>query len=143
LSKNVIQDETPRECEHMKRTHLDKTTTVSDLKKEVDNFVKERNWQKYHKPKDLAISIAIESSELLEHFQWLDDNKVDELLQNCDKVLQIEAELADILIYCINFSNVLNADLSQIIANKLRENERKYPVNRVKGSYKKYTEIEG
>jgi len=122
---------------------LDQITTISKLKERVDKFIKEREWSKYHKPKDLAISIAIESTELLELFQWLGDNEIEAMIHDSMKLKEIESELADILIYCLSLSNVIGTDLSKIVVRKINENEEKYPVEKTKGSYKKYTEIEG
>jgi NTP pyrophosphatase (non-canonical NTP hydrolase) len=120
---------------------LDQKVTVSELKERADRFISEREWNKYHKPKDLAISIVLESSELLEHFQWLTDDEIETMLKDSQKLQQIESELADIVIYCLSLSNTLHADLSDIVLRKLEEDEKKYPSEKVKGSYRKYNQI--
>jgi NTP pyrophosphatase (non-canonical NTP hydrolase) len=120
---------------------LDQKVTVSELKERVDGFISEREWNKYHKPKDLSISIVLESSELLEHFQWLTDDEIETMLKDSQKLQQIESELADIVIYCLSLTNTLHADLSDIILRKLREDEKKYPSEKVKGSCRKYNQI--
>jgi NTP pyrophosphatase (non-canonical NTP hydrolase) len=119
---------------------MDKETTVEELKKLVAKFRDERNWKKYHKPKDLAISINIEAAELLEHFQWKTDEKINEMLKNKEKVKQISEELADIIDYCLSFADVMNIDISEALKKKIEENKKKYPVEKIKGNYKKYTE---
>ena len=120
---------------------LDQKVTVSELKERVDGFISEREWNKYHKPKDLSISIVLESSELLEHFQWLTDDEIETMLKDSQKLQQIESELADIVIYCLSLSNTLHADLSNVVLRKLEEDEKKYPSEKVKGSYRKYNQI--
>ena len=110
-----------------------------DIKKEtIDEcieFVKERNWEQFHNPKDLAISLSLEASELLELFQWKSN---DEALANID---DMKDELADIIVYAIDFASVLGFDLNEIIRNKMKKNREKYPVDKAKNSNKKYTEL--
>ena len=118
----------------------DKETTISILREEVNKFVEERDWNKYHKPKELAISISIEASELLERFQWLNETEVENSLIIPDKLTKIKDELADVLIYCFSMANALNVDISQIVNDKISKNEIKYPVHLIKGKYKKYNE---
>jgi len=120
---------------------LDQKVTISELKERVDRFISEREWNKYHKPKDLSISIVLESSELLEHFQWLTDDEIETMLKDSQKLQQIESELADTVIYCLSLSNALCSDLSNAVLRKLEEDEKKYPSEKVKGSYTKYNQI--
>jgi NTP pyrophosphatase (non-canonical NTP hydrolase) len=121
---------------------LDQKITVSELKERVDRFISEREWNKYHKPKDLSISIVLESSELLEHFQWLTDDEIETMLKDSQKLQQIESELADIVIYCLSLSNTLHAGLSDIILRRLREDVARYPIEKSKGFYRKYTDLD-
>jgi NTP pyrophosphatase (non-canonical NTP hydrolase) len=121
---------------------LDQKVTVSELKERVDRFISKREWNKYHKPKDLSISIVLESSELLEHFQWLTDDEIETMLKDSQKLEQIESELADIVIYCLSLSNALRSDLSDIVLRKLREDEAKYPIEKSRGFYRKYTDLD-
>ena len=104
--------------------------TIREFQKEVDGYVTERNWKKYHKPKDIAISISIESSELLEHFQWRSD---DVGAREETKALRegIREELADIMIYCLCMANVAGIDVSQALVDKIEKNRKKYPVEEV------------
>ena len=119
----------------------DKTTTISELTEKIDKFIQEREWKQYHIPKNLAISITLEASELLETFQWFKDTEIEELIKKPEKIKEIESELADVMIYCISLANTLGTNLSKVIINKIDENKKKYPIEKVKGKYQKYTEI--
>jgi len=117
----------------------DDTTTINELRQKVQKFVDDRDWNKYHNPKDVAISIAIEAAELMEHFQWIKENELDEVIK--EKSAELQDELADILIYCLSFANSVGIDISHAVTQKIQKNESKYPIEEVKGNYKKYTEI--
>ena len=119
----------------------DKQVSISLLKRMVKDFVEERNWGKYHNSKDIAISIALEAAELMELFQWKGQQEVLEMLKDQDKLVRVKEELADIMILCLNMANVLNIDVSQAITEKIDKNKAKYPVELVKGNYRKYTEL--
>jgi dCTP diphosphatase len=121
--------------------HSDENTTIGELKREVKKFSGEREWLKYHNPKDLAISISIEASELLEHFQWLTDEEIERCLSNPRDFNEMKSELADVVNYSLALSNRLGIDISTCLLDKIKDNERKYPVSKVKGNYKKYSEI--
>lgn len=121
---------------------MDKKITIAQIKKELENFSKERDWKKYHTPKDLAISISIEAGELLENFQWLTDEEITQVLKNPKKFHQIKTELADVFAYAFTLSNRLDIDVSEAIFDKINENKQKYPVDKIKGKYRKYSEIQ-
>ena len=101
-------------------------------KKRIRQFVKDRDWAQYHSPANLAKSISIEANELLECFQWSD---TDYNLQ------QVKEELSDVLVYCQDMLDALGLDEDEIINMKMDMNEKKYPVEKAKGSNKKYTEL--
>ena len=109
---------------------MEKKLSVTDFQQLVDSYVSERDWKKYHKPKDTAISIAIESSELLELFQWkpdpLESGKLDKELKE-----RIGEELADVVIYSTCMANALGINLSEALLDKIQKNKRKYPVGKV------------
>ncbi|WP_409199317.1 nucleotide pyrophosphohydrolase [Methanobrevibacter sp. DSM 116169] len=94
-------------------------------------FQKERNWKKFHTPENLAKSINIEASELLEHFQWNNNYNLNE----------VSEELADVLIYSFLMAETLNLDIKKIILNKLQKNKEKYPISKSKGNSTKYTKF--
>ena len=111
----------------------DSTITIKYLKDRVRKFIADRCWEKYHNPKDLAISINIEAAELLELFQWRTIDEVNQLISNQEFKNKIIEEIADIMIYCLSMANRLNIDLSNAIINKLAKNEIKYPIEKYKG----------
>ena len=98
----------------------------------IRKFVADRDWSQYHSPANLAKSISIEANELLECFQWSD---TDYDLQH------VKEELADVLVYCRDMLDVLNLDEDEIINMKMDMNEKKYPIEKAKGSNKKYSEL--
>lgn len=97
----------------------DKTATVQKLKDLAEKFRKERNWGKHHSSKNLAVSIAIEAAELMEHFQW-DDYKEEN--RN-----ELESELADIIIYCLYFAVSNKIDIAKAVEKKIEKISKKYP----------------
>lgn len=109
---------------------------MDKLEKKINDFRDERDWRQFHNEKDLAISISLEASELLELFQW---NSSDETIQK--KQDELEDELADVLIYSVMLASNLDLDIEEIINNKLKKNEIKYPVEKSKGNKDKYTDL--
>lgn len=105
-----------------------KKETIERIRK----FSSDRDWDKYHTPANLAKTIAIESSELLECFQWNNDEF---------DLEHVKEELADVITNCQNLLDKLNLDVDEIINSKMDQNEAKYPVDKVKGKAKKYNEI--
>ena len=99
---------------------------------EILRFSEERDWDQFHTPENLAKSISIEAGELLECFQWDGDN------YNLDHVKE---ELADVMVYCVDLVYKLGLDMDQIIHDKMQKNAKKYPVEKAKGSAKKYNEL--
>ncbi len=123
--------------------YFDSKTNISKLRQLAQDFVDERDWNKYHNSKDLAISIAIEAAELMEVFQWVGQGEVGKMTEDDDKLLRIREELADVMILCLNMANTLDIDLSQAIAEKIEKNKAKYPAELVRGNYRKYTQLKG
>ena len=108
-------------------------------KETIDKVLKfrdDRNWKQFHNPKDLAISINLEAAELLEIFQWSGADITCE-----DKKDKIKEELADVLNYCILMADICELDMDEIIQDKVKRNEEKYPVEKAKDSAKKYSEL--
>ncbi|NJE84344.1 nucleotide pyrophosphohydrolase [Thermococcus sp. CX2] len=114
---------------------------MKDLTQRIIDFRDKREWKKYHTPKNLAISLVIEVGELLEHFQWKSDEEILKDTKVPEKREQLADELADVAIYTFLLANELDVDLEEAILRKLEKNERKYPVELVRGKYKKYTEL--
>lgn len=109
---------------------------MDELIKEITAFRDERNWGQFHNPKDLAISLNLEASELLELFQWKSSEEAIE--QNKDK---LQDELADVLYYVLLMCNDLKIDPKKALLEKLQKNAEKYPVEKSYGSNKKYTDL--
>ncbi|NGM87000.1 nucleotide pyrophosphohydrolase [Parapusillimonas sp. SGNA-6] len=101
--------------------------------KRLRQFRDERSWQQFHNPKDLALALSIEASELLEAFLWKAPEAADR-----DKVKE---ELADVFAYALLLSDMYDFDIEKIILEKIERNEEKYPVHKAKGSAKKYNEL--
>jgi NTP pyrophosphatase (non-canonical NTP hydrolase) len=104
-----------------------------DLISRIIKFRDDRDWKQFHNPKDLAIALNVEASELLESFLW---KKSDDANRN-----KISEELADVVIYAVLMSDICGLNLSEIVNSKLEQNAIKYPVDKSKGSSKKYTEL--
>ncbi|MFM8727647.1 MAG: nucleotide pyrophosphohydrolase, partial [Planctomycetaceae bacterium] len=116
---------------------------MSDLQQiteEIRRFRDERDWMQFHNPKNLAVSICLESAELLEHFQWATPEQSEAAGRN--RRDQISAEIADVAIYLIELSDNLGIDLWQAIRAKLQHNAAKYPVEKARGNSLKYTELQ-
>ena len=116
-----------------------KGRTLLYLQEKIREFIRERDWLKFHSPKNISMSIAIEAAELMEHFQWQSENESKELLRDKNKRVEIEDELADIAIYILDFCEHFGVDLEKSILNKLDKTAKKYPVHLVKGKAHKYT----
>lgn len=104
---------------------------MNEAKKVIDKFNKDRDWDQFHTPENLAKSISIEAGELLECFQWNNDYNKDELVE----------ELADVQAYCIMLAEKLDVDLEKIVLDKYKKNALKYSVDKAKGVDTKYTKL--
>ena len=113
---------------------------IKELQRKVIEFRDERDWAQYHNPKDLAISLSLEASELLEIFQWKDAEEVEAIKRDESARKSVKEELADILSYALNLYDAFGFDPAEVIMNKLKVNEEKYPVEKAKGSARKYSD---
>lgn len=107
---------------------LDTQTTISQLREAIGGFVSERSWQRYHSPKNLALSIAIEAAELVERFQWCSAEESVALVKDAQVCALVADELADVTIYCLALANQADIDLSAAILSKLERNVDRFPV---------------
>lgn len=110
--------------------------SIKELTEKVVAFRNARNWKQFHNPKDMAISISIEAAELLEIFQW---SGPDVAVDTDKKLAKVKEELADVLIYALLMGNDLGIDISEIVSNKIEENNKKYPAQKAYGKADKYT----
>jgi dCTP diphosphatase len=120
----------------------DATTTIATFKKKAHTaFDVDRDWAQFHSLKNLSMNIATEAAELMEHFLWLTTQESDALINDEQKKVLIEQELADVFIGVVQFAQKAHIDLSVAFFNKMSIIENKYPVEKSKGSNKKYTEL--
>lgn len=119
----------------MGRVMSDQETTVADLRRLVAEFVDRRDWHQFHSPKNLSMSMAIETAELMEHFQWLSQDASRQIGSRPEKLQQIADELADVLCYALAMANQLDLDLSTAIHAKMVKNEQKYPAEEYRGRF--------
>lgn len=113
----------------------DRTTTVSELAGLIADFVDERDWNQFHSPKNISMSIAIEAAELMEHFQWISMAESREVTQDSEKLEAIGEELADVMCYALALANQLGIDVSDTIERKMEKNRIKYPAQDFQGRY--------
>lgn len=112
---------------------------ITDLQQQIVAFRDERDWKQFHNPKDLALSVVLEASELLEHFQWKTPEEIKQHLHTHRE--EVSDELADVLYWILLIAHDLNIDLVEASRVKLAKNAQKYSVDKAKGSHKKYTEL--
>ncbi len=119
----------------------DATTTTAELKARVLAFARERDWEQFHAPKNLSMALAAEAAELMEHFLWSTPDASRAVVEEPVKRAKIAEELADIVIYALEFANVTGLDVAAIIDAKMAANAKKYPVEKAKGRAEKYNEL--
>ncbi len=119
----------------------DQDETLSDLKGIVQKFCEDRDWDQFHGAKDLSIGIITESSELLELFRFKDKGQIDSILADKNGMDKVSNEVADILFFLVRFAQRYDIDLSEALEKKIKVNEERYPLEKSKGSNKKYSEF--
>ena len=113
---------------------------MKELEKKLNAFVKERNWEQYHCPKNLAIGLSVEANELLDIFIWLSENESRQLTPS--QMERVEEEIGDVMIHLVNFCKTLGIDPVQCAHNKLEITKKKYPVDKAYGKATKYTDLD-
>ncbi|MGQ9574820.1 MAG: nucleotide pyrophosphohydrolase [Thermoguttaceae bacterium] len=113
----------------------DAETTIGRLRELVERFVARRDWHQFHTPKNLAMSLAIEAAELMEHFQWLTADQSRAVAGRPEKLAAVAEELADVLCYALALANQLGIDLASAVQAKLAKNEAKYPADEFRGRF--------
>lgn len=119
----------------------DSSTTLAEIKTRVLAFARERDWEQFHAPKNLSMALAAEAGELMEHFLWATPEASRTIAQDAAKRRKIEEELADVIIYALEFANMTGIDVAAAIETKMAANAAKYPVDKAKGRSDKYTEL--
>jgi NTP pyrophosphatase (non-canonical NTP hydrolase) len=114
----------------------DTTTTVQELRETMARFVRERDWEQFHSPKNLVMGLSVEAAELTEHFLWVENEASRGVVNDPGKMGQIADEMADVACYLLALSNTLGIDLSDAVRAKLVKNAVKYPVEKCRGKYR-------
>ena len=113
---------------------------LDDIKARLQTFAKNRDWDKFHSPKNLSMALSVEVAELVENFQWISESQSKRL--SAKSLAKVEDEIADVQIYLILLADKLGVDILATVDRKINKNEKKYPVDKVKGSAKKYSEYD-
>ncbi len=111
---------------------------MEDLRNAIDAFIRERDWEQFHSPKNLAMALSVEVAEIVEHFQWLTEEQSQNLPP--EKLAEIREEIGDVMIYLIELADKLGIDPMEAAKAKVAINGQKYPAELVKGKASKYTE---
>lgn len=117
------------------------TAPLRELQSKVEIFCSERDWDQFHNLKDLSLALSIEVSELLEHLRWKNPKEVDALLQDPAKREEVEDEVADIFFFVLRIAQRFSIDLPTALERKIAKNAAKYPIEKARGSSKKYSEL--
>jgi len=113
--------------------------SISEITTRINEFRDARDWKQFHNPKDMAISVSVEAAELMEQFQWKNEAECDEQIKNNREA--VADEMADVAIYLFELADLMNMDLGSEMLRKLEKNAEKYPVQKAKGSNKKYDDL--
>ncbi len=113
---------------------------VEKINNEVESFIKERDWDQFHSIKNLSMALSVEASELVEIFQWLKEDESNDVANNPELRIKVEEEIADIFVYLMRIAIKSGVDIEDAVHRKIKKNAQKYPVEKAKGSAKKYTE---
>tara|TARA_Y100000034_G_C6825789_1_gene372277 strand:- start:525 stop:887 length:363 start_codon:yes stop_codon:yes gene_type:complete len=120
---------------------MDHKTNIHELKEKIQRFCEDRDWDQFHGAKELAIGVITESSELLEHFRFKSEKEIEEMFNNIEKKQKISEEMADVLYFLLRLSQKYNVDISTELNKKLEKNNERYPIEKSRGSNKKYNEL--
>ncbi len=123
----------------MSSTTRTRSDTLMALREALRDFAAARAWDQFHSPKNLAIALSVEAAELLEHFQWISEDNSARL--SPEALAKVREELADVLLYLIRLADKLNVDLGAAARDKITLNALKYPIEKARGTAKKYTDL--
>lgn len=112
---------------------------IKSLTEKVVSFRDKRNWKQFHNPKDLSLSLVLEATEVMEHFQWKSSEEIEKYIKSNEN--EISEELADVFYWVLLMSHDLNIDIEKSLIRKLKINEKKYPVKKAKGKHTKYNKL--
>jgi len=111
----------------------DDSTSISDVRNEVKDFVTERHWEKFHSPKNISMALSVEAAELMEHFQWI--SQEESLALTGEKLVEVGEEISDVLCYLLAMANSLDIDIASTFHRKMKLNRKKYPVEEIRGRF--------
>lgn len=114
---------------------------IGGLKELVNSFAKERDWDQFHSIKNLSMALSVESSELMEIFQWMTEEESNLVKSNPEKYQKVQEEVADVFVYLLRIASKADIDLEQAVRSKMEKNKAKYPVELSRGNSKKYNEF--
>jgi dCTP diphosphatase len=117
----------------------ERLASIEEIRGALRRFASDRDWDQFHSPKNLAIALSVEAAELLEHFQWTPE--ADSAVLVPEQHSKVREEIADVLLYLIRLADKLDIDLLAAATDKIQLNAAKYPVDKARGSCKKYTEL--
>lgn len=117
-----------------------KSLDMEKLEKVISKFSNDRNWDQFHSIKNLSMALSVETSELVEIFQWMSEADSNAIMLNEEKFSDVKDEVADIFVYLLRISSKLNIDLEEVVLKKMKDNEVKYPVETSHGDSRKYNE---
>jgi len=129
----------PRRKQSPTSTDTAGANTLYILRDALRRFAAERDWDQFHSPKNLATALCVEAAELLEHFQWLSDDRSKSL--STEQLQKVQEEMGDVLLYLIRLADKLNVNLLEAARNKIGVNAQKYPAEKARGNSRKYTEL--
>lgn len=112
---------------------------IKELTEKIKKFRDERDWKQFHNPKDVALSLVLEATEVLEHFQWKNDKEMKAYVKSNKE--DIGEELADVLYWVLLMSKDLEIDIKEMLEKKIKKNEKKYPVEKARGKHTKYNKL--
>jgi len=137
----VARTSDPTTLARMSNGPRDADMRLGELKQRVLAFAQERDWEQFHSPKNLSMALAAEAAELMENFLWMSPEDSLQAANEPGRRTAVEQELADVVIYALQFANRTGIDLATAITEKMAENARKYPVEKARGRSEKYTEL--
>jgi NTP pyrophosphatase (non-canonical NTP hydrolase) len=120
---------------------MESKTLLTELERKIQRFCEVRDWDQFHGPKELAIGLVTEASELLEQFRFLSDEQAAELLADPNRKIKVENELADVLFFLLRFAQMNDIDVESAFRRKMEINEKNYPVEKAKGRNLKYRDL--
>ena len=126
----------------MVESGTDSDTTIQQLKDSVMDFIKEREWQPFHDPKNVAMALASEVGELLDLFRWVKSDQAFKLLEDQETLGSVREELADIAMFIFDFATICDIDLTEAVNEKMRLNAKRYPIEKARGIAKKYNQLD-